>query len=299
MKRARLPLTALRSFESAGRLLSFSKAAEELFVSQAAISRQVRELEQLLGAKLFERLHRRVALTNAGSQLLAQLVASFDQIDKALAEVRSDAPQRLISISSEPTFASLWLLPRLEKFRVLHPELDVAVDADHRLVDFRTGTADVAIRHSLHEHSWPRVEAKYMQGSNITPVLSAALMKQHPLRTPQDALTHILIHEENRDMWSNWFALAGLPQAQHSRGPIFPDGAYAANAAKLGHGVALGDKNLLQGELERGDLVAPFDASMPFGAYWLVAPSLKKMRDPVQAFVNWLTEEISLTVRSN
>ncbi|MGL4490113.1 MAG: LysR substrate-binding domain-containing protein, partial [Rhizobiaceae bacterium] len=205
----------------------------------------------------------------------------------------------LITISAEPTFASTWLVPRLEKFRTICPDIDISVDADHRLVDFRTSPADIAIRHSLSEEAWPRVEARLLQRAAVTPVLSRALMQEQPLRTPADALRHVLIHEENRNMWSSWFALAGLPQTQQSRGPIFPDGAYAANAAKLGHGIALGDVKLLSDEIKRGELLAPLDTSMPFGAYWLVAPSLKKLRDPVQAFVDWLTDEITSTVKRN
>ncbi len=116
MKRSRLPLTALRSFESAGRLLSFSDAAVELCVSQAAISRQIRELEEMLGVKLFERLHRRVALTEKGATLLAEVIAGFDRINSALTGVHEDLDSRVVWVSSEPTFASLWLLPRLDEF---------------------------------------------------------------------------------------------------------------------------------------------------------------------------------------
>jgi LysR family transcriptional regulator, glycine cleavage system transcriptional activator len=293
MKRARLPLTALRSFESAGRLLSFSKAAEELFVSQAAISRQVRELEDLLEVKLFERLHRRVELTTDGKQLLNQLTASFDEIDRTLSDIRNDKPQSLITISAEPTFAGLWLLPQLEKFRALHPDIDISVDADHRLTDFRTGTADIAIRHSLQDETWPRVEARLLQPAAFTPILSHKLNQQRPLRTPADALHHTLLHEENRDMWSRWFERAGLPQTNPSRGPIFPDGAFAANAAKLGHGIALGDPSLLALEIQKGELLAPFSVTVPFGSYWLVAPNLRRLRKPVKAFADWLLAEVS------
>src|SRR5688500_18385440 len=137
MKRGRLPLTALRSFEAAGRHLSFSRAAEELFVSQAAISRQVRELEALIGRPLFNRLHRRVELTDAGTSLLTSLTASFDDIDRRLSEILARQPQSLLKVSVEPSFAGEFLIQRLNAFQELHPEIEISVEADSRLIDFR------------------------------------------------------------------------------------------------------------------------------------------------------------------
>src|SRR5690349_19659508 len=129
MKRGRLPLTAMRSFEAAGRLLSFSRAAEELFVSQAAISRQVRELEAFVGKPLFERLHRRVVLTEAGRLLLEQLTASFDDLDRRLSQILAEPVRADLRVSVEPSFAAGWLVPRLHRFRQRHPDVDLSIES--------------------------------------------------------------------------------------------------------------------------------------------------------------------------
>ena len=162
MKRGRLPLTALRSFEAAGRHLSFSKAAEELFVSQAAISRQIRELEVFLGRPLFERLHRRVALTDAGQNLLTQLTTSFDDIDRRLSAIADSPVDNVVKVSAEPSFAACWLVPRLFAFRQQRPDIDIAIDVDPRLVEFRTHEAELALRFSAKDKSWPRTETEFL-----------------------------------------------------------------------------------------------------------------------------------------
>jgi LysR family transcriptional regulator, glycine cleavage system transcriptional activator len=292
MKRGRLPLTALRSFEAAGRLLSFSKAAEELFVSQAAISRQVRELELSTGSALFMRLHRRVALTAEGQALLGELTASFDRVDAALAAA-SAAQLKMVTVSADPTFASLWLVPNLERFRRLRPDIDVAVEADPRLVEFRNSPVQLAVRHGLTATSWPRVESRLLRQTVLAPVLSPSLAAGGAVKSPEDLAAHVLLHDENRDGWKHWFVAAGLRHVAPSRGPIFPDGAFAVNAARLGHGVALGDLPLLRDELASGALAQPFDVELAFGAYWLVAPSFPKLSEPASAFAVWLRESIS------
>ena len=289
MKRGRLPLTALRSFEAAGRLLSFSKAAEELFVSQAAISRQVRELEAAVGTPLFERLHRRVALTAEGQALLRELTSSFDRIDAALTSVSGSKP-KTVTVSADPAFASLWLLPNLEAFRRLRPDIDIAVEADPRLVEFRNSPVQLAIRHAVSATSWPRVESRLLHKTVLSPVMPPSLAAGGALRLPKNLASQTLLHDENRDGWTHWFEAAGLADIVPSRGPIFPDGAFAVNAARLGHGVALGDLLLLKNELVSGALMQPFKIELAFGAYWLVAPSFSKLGEPAAAFADWLAQ---------
>lgn len=294
MRRGRLPLTALRSFEAAGRLLSFSRAAEELFVSQAAVSRQIRELEIFVGRPLFERLHRRVALTETGRMLLAQLTASFDDIDRRLNQVAAAPVEKVVRVSVEPSFASSWLVPRLDRFRARHPDVDVSVDVDPGLVEFRGHEAELAIRHSATKTSWPRVDAEHLVDIAATPVIAPALLANHPaLRKPRDLSRFTLLHEENRDGWALWFRAAGDDTIEPRRGPIFPDAALATRAAILGHGVALGD-TLLNGEdLREKSLIRPFDIEMPYGAYWLVAPDLTALSEPAKAFAEWVKEELA------
>lgn len=289
MKRGRLPLTALRSFEAAGRHLSFSKAAEELFVSQAAISRQVRELEETVGQPLFTRLHRSVTLTAAGQELLAQLTQSFDAIDLKLSNIQTKPGDAIVRVSAEPFFGGSWLMPRLNRFQEATPGIDVAVDVNPRLVEFRTHEADLAIRYSATQKSWPRTQARHLIDSIASPMLSPVLLaRSAPLVTAADLAGYTLLHEENRDGWSRWFEAAGVGSATAQRGPIFPDGALATRAASLGHGVALGDLFLNEAELKSGELLQPFPISIPFGSYWLVAPDFEALSAPVKAFADWL-----------
>lgn len=177
MRRGRLPLTALRSFEVAGRLCSFTQAAQELLISQAAVSRQVRELEAMLGQELFERGHRSVRLTSAGERLLRVLTASFDDISACLDELRRHEARPTVPISAEPSFAACWLVPHLPAFQQQHPGIDVSIDADPRLIEFRSHQASVAIRHSAAATSWPRVESRHLADVRITPVISPQLLE--------------------------------------------------------------------------------------------------------------------------
>ncbi len=297
MKRGRLPLTALRSFEAAGRLLSFSHAAEELIVSQAAISRQIRDLEQLVGRPLFKRLHRSVELTDAGRRLLQQLTRSFDAIDNRLEEIIK-RPQHTVALSVEPSFAAGWLVPRLNQFNAEHPDIDIAIDASPALTDFRRHAAELAIRHSLVETSWPRTQSRYLTYCRTMPVLTPSLLASGPpIKCPADLLHHTLLHEDNRDGWTDWFRSAGLEGVEPHRGPIFPDAALATQSAALGHGIALGCWLLCAADLTAGRLIAPFPGEMPFGAYWLVAPDFDKLGEPARAVADWLMREVDASNR--
>jgi LysR family glycine cleavage system transcriptional activator len=294
MKRGRLPLTALRSFEAAGRHLSFSRAAEELFVSQAAVSRQIRELEAQIGRPLFERLHRRVVLTEAGQDLLEHLTQSFDTIDRKLTEIQARPRDDLVRVNTEPFFAGSWLIPRLNRFHDSHPGIDVAVDVSTRLTEFRTHEADLAVRHSEKRSEWPRTQSRHLFESPATPVVSPELLaKGPPLRTVADLARHTLLHEENRDGWVRWLKVAGAENVMTGRGPIFADGTLTTRAAALGHGVALGDLFMNAAELRNGSLVQPFSVAMPFGSYWLVAPNFDALSPPAHIFAEWLIAEVT------
>lgn len=290
MKRGRLPLTALRSFEAAGRLESFTLAAEELFVSQAAISRQVRELEALLGTALFTRHHRKVRLSAEGTRLLETLAVAFDGIDARLEEIRETKAGALLTVNAEPAFASCWLVPHLADFRELHPQIDVSAESEARLIEFRGNTAELAIRHSAQATAWPRAQARKLCDVVMIPVVSPALLTGPPRLTPQDILSYTLLHEENRDVWTRWFAAAGLtPGAEAMRGPIFADCALALQAAVRGHGIALADAVLAGDDLDAGRVVQPFDLSVPHGAYFLVARDFDQLSPQAAAFAAWIT----------
>ncbi|MER8952978.1 LysR substrate-binding domain-containing protein [Mesorhizobium sp. M0833] len=295
MKRGHLPLTALRSFEAAGRHLSFSRAAEELYVSQAAISRQIRELEAFLRQPLFFRHHRRVELTDTGRRLLDQLVRSFEGIDRLLSELTAAHTQSVVRVSVEPSLASEWLVPRLNRFRELRPDIDVSLEVDPRLIEFRSDQPELALRFSAHATSWPRSEAEQLAAVIDSPVLSPALLASGPaLEKPIDLGRYTLLHEENRQAWARWFEAAGVAaEAVPARGPMLADASLSKQAALLGHGVALGDLLQIGEELASGALIKPFDIDVASGAYWLVARRLNDLSEQARAFADWVRAEFA------
>ncbi len=293
MKRGRLPLTALRSFEAAGRLENITKAAEELFVSQAAVSRQVRELETTVGQKLFERQHRRIRLTPAGSTLLGVLTDGFDKMEdcmKLLSETRETA---VLTVSVEPGFAALWLVQNLADFRNRYPEIDVNVDADGRLVEFRSGEAELAIRCSDGKSRWPRTQARRLYDLHMAPVASPDLLtKIGAPRQPADLLQYTLLHEEDRILWQEWFATAQVEHDPIQHGPLFADGGLVMQAILDDQGIGILDRRLVAREVANGRLVQLFDIPFQFGTYWLVARDFSKLSRPGADFADWLTARL-------
>lgn len=296
MKRGRLPLTALRSFEVAGRLLSFTRAAEELFVSQAAISRQIRELEASIGRPLFERRHRAVVLTDDGAALLATLTDAFDRIDASLSALAAD-PSQSVTVSVEPTFAALWMVPNLADFLTRNPDIDVRIESDPRIVEFRSSEAVLAIRHSSDGSTWPRTEAHHLADVEMVPVVAPCLVETGtPLVAPADIQQFDLLHEENRRVWADWFRLAGAPEDCCDRGPVFADGGLIMQAAVRGHGAGLCDRLFAEEEIAAGRLVRPFDIGLPLGAYYLVTRSFKALPKPAAALADWLQSRFKTEV---
>ncbi|RKE83574.1 LysR substrate-binding domain-containing protein [Rhizobium sp. AG855] len=290
MKRGRLPLTALRSFEVAGRLQSFTLAAEELHISQAAISRQVRELESRLGQMLFERHHRSVSLTLAGKTLLATLTKAFDDIAASLDAMDGSYRSSTLRVSVEPSFASAWLVRNMASFQKVRPDIDIVLDTDCRLVEFRTGQAVIAIRHSAAKTEWPRVDSRQLTPSNMVPVVAPHLMAT-PCQDPSELLKFPLLHEENRDLWQNWFAAAGVRE-NIQKGTVYTDGGLVLQAALQGEGIALMDDFFVRHDLGVGRLIQPFEHSIPHGAYWLVARNLDHLPDAAAAFVQWIVKRL-------
>ncbi|MGN7878214.1 LysR substrate-binding domain-containing protein [Ensifer sp. 22460] len=289
MKRGRLPLTALRSFEAAGRLESFTLAAAELFVSQAAISRQVRELEDLIGRPLFERHHRSVRLTADGRVLLGVLTSAFDMVGESLDMLSGRRLSQTLKVSAEPSFAGCWLVPHLQEFQEAHPEIDLVIDADPRLSEFRSGEADIAIRHSLATDRWPRVESRLLARVQMIPVIAPALAASgRPLDRPDDLLQHALLHEDNRQLWEQWFATAGAAPVKLERGAIFADGSMVLQATLRGSGAGLIDRDHARDDVIAGRLIQSFEVSVPYGAFFLVARRFDALSDAAKAFVAWI-----------
>ena len=292
MKRGRLPLTALRSFEAAGRLQSITAAADELFVSAAAVSRQIRDLELQLGKPLFTRGHRSIALTDEGHSLLAVLTASFDTISEQLDQVSTSTARGALTISCEPSFAANWLGPRLSLFQQSEPDIDVTIDSDARLIDLRQGKVDIAIRHSLERDSWPRSQARHLTDVSLVAVAAPRLLDGQTIVVASDVSHFSLLHEENRENWQRWFHAAGL-SVPAKPGPIFTDGALVYQAALRGDGVALVDLKQAAPALAVGDLVQLSDIVIPSGDYFIVVRDFARLSAPAAAFVDWLLEATS------
>lgn len=299
MKRGRLPLTALRSFESAGRHRSFSRAAEELFVSQAAISRQIRELETTLKTPLFVRLHRKVELTEAGARLLDQLTKSFDAIENTLEEFSPRAADNSVRLSVDPAVASCWLVPRLNRFRALHPDIELVIDVETRIIDFGNHDADLGLRFAYRATSWPDTEAERLAPGVETPMLTPSLLAAgSALDEPDDLRSYTLLHEENRQYWEDWFKAAGADEKPlpARRGPLLDDPALTRQAALLDHGAMLGDLLLMHDDLMAGRLVMPFASRITIGAYWIAARRFDELSDAARSVVAWIRDEVAICV---
>lgn len=301
MSRRLPPLNALRAFEAAGRNLSFSKAATELNVTPAAVSHQIKGLEEHLGLPLFRRGPRRLLLTDAGQRLLPGVRQAFAGLSEAIAEVEDSAEDDVLTISVVPSLASKWLLPRMERFRRANPDLDVRLDASSHVVDFARETdVDLALRHGTGDY--PGLEVERLTGGRLLPVCSPKLLEgDRPLREPRDLRHHTLLHVpwglcgSTEPDWCDWLKTAGVDDVDTERGPRFNHSSYAIQAAIEGHGVALADEVLVSDDLAAGRLVHPFgqgvSGATPF-AYFLVYPPHKGKLKRVQAFRTWLIEEI-------
>ncbi len=287
----RLPsLKALRAFEAAARHLSFTLAANELNVTQAAISHQVKALEERLGVKLFHRRNRRLFLTEAGQAYLPPVREAFDELAAATERLVARDAAGTLTVSTLTSFAATWLVPRLKQFRELHPEIDVRLTASDGLVDFAREDVDVAIRYG--RGHWPGLRADHLLAEDIFPVCSPGLLDgTNPLRRPSDLEHHTLLHDDMRESWRMWLLAAGVEGLDPERGPGFSHSSMVVQAAVDGQGVALGRSALVAADLAAGRLVRPFEGSLPAEyAYYVVCPEANAERPKVLAFREWLLE---------
>lgn len=295
MVRRRLPsLKALRSFEAAARHGSFSRAATELSVTHAAISHQIRALEDDLGAALFHRTGRHVELTERGEKLLPVLTIAFDQIAEAWhqAGARDSAT---LTVSVEPSFAARWLVLRLGKFNRAHPEIELRLLPSADVVDFSREDVDIGVRYGL--GGWPDAVSEKLFEATVYPVCAPALLDpEKPIRKPEDLKSYPLLHEETMQHWINWLEEAGVKNPRWAaRGPLFIEASLALQAASSGQGVALANDTLAMADLAEGRLIRLFDIEMPDEeGYWLVYPEGGLKKPKVQAFRRWIREEAGL-----
>ncbi len=292
MARRLPPLNALRAFEAGARYLSFTKAAEELFVTQAADSHQVKLLEQDLGVALFRRMTRKLALTAEGRALLGPVGEALDTLAEAAEGLRAGVGGGTLTLSLTPTFGVQWLAQRIGRFWSAHPEIELRLQHSIHLVDFARDEVDAAVRWG--GGVWPGVEAVYLMRAGLVPLCSPALCEgPHALKAPDDLRHHTLLHERDYVEWAQWLALAGARQVEARRGPIIDDPSVVLQAAIDGQGVALVSASIVRGELESGRLVKPFDVDLDAdNAYYLVAPPRAFERPTVQAFRDFLLAEL-------
>ncbi len=291
------PLNALRAFEAAARHLSFTKAADELHVTQAAVSHQVKTLEEYLGVQLFQRRNKAVLLTEAGQLCLPGLREGFDRLAAAIATVRAKGAENLLSVTVTPSVAAKWLVPRLDRFRAVQPTIDVRIDASTALVDLARESFDLGIRYGAGHY--PGLRTDLLLDEDISPVCSPRLLDgPQPLKSPADLRAHTLLHTEwsaRGDAWPDWrmwLLAAGAPDVDWTRGTQFNDPTLAIQAAIEGQGVALGRSALVQHDLARGRLVRPFDLSVPGKfSYYVVSTRAAAERPKVSAFRDWLLAE--------
>ncbi len=285
-------LNAMRAFEAAARHVSFTKAADELFVTHAAISRHVRDLEDWLGVKLFNRTGRGVSLTHPGEKYLTQLSLAFDRLAKATSDVMQDAQHGDLSISVEEAFASRWLVPNLGKFTAAHKDIELSIDPDDVLVNFRSSQANLAIRYGLGD--WPDVHSELLVRTKIFPVCSPELLGSRVLHSAEEVKEFTLLHEDSKQWWTHWLRAEGITDVVNARGPMF-QGHLALEAAEAGQGFALGDHVLTTQSLCDGSLIKPLPGFRLQGAYYLVTPKDADDTATVRAFRVWLHAEMAKT----
>ncbi|MGH8764362.1 MAG: transcriptional regulator GcvA [Burkholderiales bacterium] len=294
----RLPsLDLLRAFEAAARLLSFTKAGEELHLSQSAVSRQIQDLEEQLGVPLFHRLHRALSLTEPGQVLYAAAAQVLATMRAVTDRLRATRARRTLAVTTTQAFASLWLIPRLAGFTRTHPELDVRISAETRVLDLERDGLDLAIRHGPAAMVGPG--ALRLFGERMFPVCSPKLLKlpKRPLREPQDLRYHTLLQYDDPDgrhpwlHWRTWLEVEGLVDLRPAGNLVFSGYDQIIPAAIAGHGVALGRSPLVEKAIEAGELVAPFKRTAdPERAYYAVVSKHSADRPEVADFIAWLRE---------
>jgi LysR family transcriptional regulator, glycine cleavage system transcriptional activator len=294
------PLSALRAFEAAARLQSFSKAADELNVTPAAVSHQVHALEEDLGVSLFNRRNRAVEPTASARVLLPGLSEAFTGIQTSVRRLRAHNDTGTLNVTASPSFAGKWLVQRLHRFQEQYPDVDVRISATDTMVDLTRGDFDIGIRYGAGRY--PGLVVELLMKNEVFPACSPELLRKGPpLETPADLLNHALLHDQQveRDplapTWSMWLKAAGVDDVPVSHGLSFSTNVLALEAAIAGHGVALANSTTAAADIAAGRLVRLFSLSLPdtFAFYIATAPGALE-RPKVKAFHDWLRQEADL-----
>jgi len=291
------PLNALKAFEAAARSESFTRAAEELNVTQGAVSHQVKALEETLGVKLFNRERQRLVITDTGREYLTVVRDALDRIAVGTERVLQRQSSGVLTVSTSPDFAAKWLVHRMGGFAEAHPEIDLRVSAAMHHVDFAREEVDLAVRHG--DGSWPGLEVTRLCSEQLFPVCSPKLLQgRHRLSKPDQLLKFPLLHLDDRKDWAKWLDAAGIAGAELSRGPIMNRASMVIDAAADGQGVALARTTLAAWDLINGRLVRPFDIALRLGkSYWIVCPKAVSTLPKIRIFREWLLAEAAEDVR--
>ncbi|MBL4690028.1 MAG: transcriptional regulator GcvA [Rhodospirillales bacterium] len=291
MSKALPSLNGLRAFEAAARHLNFTRAAEELNVTQAAVSHQIKGLEERLGQPLFRRLNRKLLLTDAGQTLLAPMSQALAIMTEAVARIEGDDGAGVLTVSTTDSIATNWLVPRLGRFRASYPDIDVRMAISDDLADFSEGGVDVALRYG--RGNYPGQHVVPMMTEGLFPVCSPMMLENGPpLVEPGDLRHYTLIHDNALEGWPEWFAAAGVTKGDFTHGQTFSHSNLVMRAALIGEGVALGRSQLVADDLASGRLVKPFEISVPSTwAYYIVSAPAHANRFKVKAFREWVLEQ--------
>ncbi|MHA6965132.1 transcriptional regulator GcvA [Zobellella denitrificans] len=286
------PLNPLRTFEAAARLSSLTYAAEELNVSQVAVSRQVRVLEEYLGVALFRRLHRGIELTREGKELYEGISSAFQDIAIAARRVSRRGRRNILSIQSYTTFSQRWLIPRLANFHETHPNVEVRLSSSTAPVDFEAQNIDAAI---LSGHGdWPHLHSEKLVDIELIPICSPAFMESCELKSIKDLAKIRLLHSMARpNDWASWLAAAGAT-FDPSPGIRFDNSALAYEAASMNLGMAIAVKVFVERQIQNGNFIAPFDTTCKTGeGYYLTWPRNVTPSDTLLDFLAWMHKSLN------
>ncbi|OZS66113.1 transcriptional regulator [Proteus mirabilis] len=286
------PLNALRVFDSAARHLSFTKAAEELFVTQAAVSHQIKTLEEFLGLKLFRRRNRSLLLTEEGQSYYLDIKEIFSSINEATRKLLARSAKGALTVSLSPSFAIQWLVPRLSGFNQAYPGIDVRIQAVDREEDKLADDVDVAIFYG--RGNWTGLRTDRLYAEYLIPVCAPSLLTgEKPLKTPSDLIYHTLLHDTSRRDWRAYVRQLEIQnQINVQQGPIFSHSSMVIQAAVHGQGVALVNNVMARSEIESGRLVRPFqDVLVSKNAFYLVCQDSQAELGKIAAFRQWILSQ--------
>lgn len=287
------PLNALRVFEASARQLSFTRAAEELFVTQAAVSHQIKALEEFIGIKLFVRKNRALLLTEEGQSYYLDIKDVFNNIQEATEKLFARGEKGAITVCLQPSFAIQWLVPRLNAFSNLHPDIDVRIKAVEQSDGLLTEDVDIAIYYG--RGTWSNVSIDKLHQEYLIPVCSPLIFsKSKPLKKIEDLVNHTLLHDASRKDWKRWFKKVGVKGANVNHGPIFSHSAMVVQAAVHGQGVALAHSAFAKPDIDSGRLICPFNKVLVSkNSHYIVCREHQRDLGKISAFREWVLDTVA------